>query len=462
MLGHAGTVTLEALRWLHDLAIPVVQLGRDGEAIMASGPIGLDDARLRRSQALAVHSELGVTLARALLRKKLEGQRAVLDEMGNAAAAAGTIGAALDTLDAVDELPVLRRVEAQAALAYWDAWQTIRMPFARRDQSRVPSHWQSFRARHSPITGQPRRAANPANAVLNYLYAILEAEAHIAALAIGLDPGLGILHADQRGRASLACDLMEPVRPEVDAFVLELLRTRVFRKQDFFETREGVCRVLPPLSKALAETAPRWARAVAPHAEWLAKELLAARLESGRLSVATRAPVGRHSIVPTRLTQARRSAGREPYRRRSVALVAKKATEVGRTCQNCGTPLSPRSKRVCPACAAAAGPAIAPAHAALRRYREAGMDPAAKGRPSQAKKMRQHNRALARWARVNGDRPANPQAYRHEILPGLRRVQVVAIARATGLCEPYASEIRKGRLPHPRHWEALRRLVTAG
>ena len=38
------------------------------------------------------------------------------------------------------------------------------------------------------LTGSPHNAANPANALLNYLYAILEAEARIALLTIGLGP----------------------------------------------------------------------------------------------------------------------------------------------------------------------------------------------------------------------------------------------------------------------------------
>ena len=72
--------------------------------------------------------------------------------------------------------------------------------------------------------------------------------------------------------------------------------------------------------------------------------------------------------------------------------------------------------------------------------------------------MRQHSRALAEWARSHKV-PADPRAYTRDILPGLEQVQVVAIARATGLCAPYASEIRKGRVPHPRHWETLRQLA---
>ena len=44
-------------------------------------------------------------------------------------------------------------------------------------------------------------AADPINAILNYLDGPLEAESRIALEALDFDPGLGILHADQRSRA---------------------------------------------------------------------------------------------------------------------------------------------------------------------------------------------------------------------------------------------------------------------
>jgi CRISPR/Cas system-associated endonuclease Cas1 len=40
----------------------------------------------------------------------------------------------------------------------------------------------------------PRLAANRANAILNYLYAVLESETRLAVAALGLDPGLGFWH----------------------------------------------------------------------------------------------------------------------------------------------------------------------------------------------------------------------------------------------------------------------------
>jgi hypothetical protein len=56
------------------------------------------------------------------------------------------------------------------ALAYWGAWKNGSLRFARKDEKSIPEHWRTFGQRRSPITDSPRLAANPANALLNYLY----------------------------------------------------------------------------------------------------------------------------------------------------------------------------------------------------------------------------------------------------------------------------------------------------
>ena len=93
------------------------------------------------------------------------------------------------------------------------------LPFPAGEARKLPEHWRTFEQRASLISGGPRMATNPANAILNYLYALLEAEAIFACHALGLDPGMAIFHQDREGRASLALDLMEAARPAVDAYV---------------------------------------------------------------------------------------------------------------------------------------------------------------------------------------------------------------------------------------------------
>ena len=93
----------------------------------------------------------------------------------------------------------------------------------------------------------------------------------MALSAMGLDPGLGVLHTDQQARASMALDLMEAIRPEVDAWVLGFLKTGTLRSSDFHETRQGNCRILAPLTHVLAGTLSIWRRLVAPAAEDVAR-----------------------------------------------------------------------------------------------------------------------------------------------------------------------------------------------
>lgn len=64
--------------------------------------------------------------------------------------------------------------------------------------------------RDSVLTGAPRAATFPINAMRNYLLACVQAEAPLALLANGCDLQMGCLRADQRNRDSLALDAIEP------------------------------------------------------------------------------------------------------------------------------------------------------------------------------------------------------------------------------------------------------------
>jgi len=457
VLGHAGTISFDALRWLSDVGAGFAQIDNDGRVIVAAGPTGLQDARLRRAQAQAFENGLGLAIARELAREKLEGQRTVLDQLPDAEEARAAVRSAIDRLDAASTIDRLRVTEAEGALAYWGAWAPVEVQFARRDAKRIPVHWWAFGRRASLVTGASRKATNPANAILNYLYAIAEAEARIASLAVGCDPGLGIMHADQRMRDSLACDLMEPVRPVVDAWVFDLLASRAFRRSDFFETREGVCRIMPPLTRLLAETAPRWAASVAPIAERLARQLLG---ESRAKKARGRSRSSRH--VPTPLTQANRSAGREKVRTRAAKNARVQPAALPRTCVICGADLGQGRRRYCSACQPVqTREAVSKAHDVLRARREAGDDPAHGGEAARRRGKRNAAtlRANVAWEREQSG-TLDPGTFAREIGVKLQAASLAAMMRATGLSRPYCAMIRRGaRVPHARHWGELCALV---
>ena len=452
LIGRSGYITLDALRWLHDTGAALVHLDTNGDLIAASVANGPDLAGLRRTQALAADGPAGVEIARGILAAKVEGQRALLDDLPGGDENMEPIESALGVIHSAADLPALLAAESQAASAYWLAWTSLPIPFPRRDARKLPEHWTVFGQRASLLTGGPRRATNPAGAILNYLYALLEAESIFACHALGLDPGLGIFHTDQRDRASLALDLMEAARPAVDAYVLALLTQRTLSASEFVETREGACRLTPRLAAELADTCSVWRSHVAPGVEWVAHTL--SKHSSSRLPLRT--PL-------TRRNWKQAWVQRDPDRRRRRSRA--EFVSLPNTCRECGRPLTDRRRRYCEECRTERlreqGPAARQrAGEVLARLRAEQRDPAHGGRAAELRgtKNAAHQAAVRAWT---GERP-DPAIFRSEILPGLPHRPIGELVAATGLSEHYCSLIRLGKkIPHPRHWEALRNLPSS-
>jgi len=420
-----------------------VQLDHYGRPIAQSSIRGSDISRLRRSQAHAGASATGVQLARYLLTEKVEGQAALAQEISGRHD--DDIARALDGIAEAATIDELVAYEAAAASAYWRHWSRIEVPFPPRATARLPDHWLTFGQRHSPLSRSPRLAANPANAILNYLYALLEVETTIALQTIGLDPGLGVFHADKPGRASMSLDVMEACRPVIDAYLLALLTDRTISIRDFVETPRGACRLRPAFAKQLAETTTVWGSHVAPVAEHVAQ----------MLAHATDQP------LPTKLTQEERVAAwtlrrmRQPKSRTS-------APRLPSTCRDCGGELPDRRHRYCSGCrdrrwGAAGQTGRVKAAQMLEELRHRGYDPAHGGRAAQLRgqKNAAHQAAVRSWAEAHEERPT-PDVFDSEIAPGLRAVQLATMVEATGLSSHYCSLIRLGkRTPHPRHWSTL-------
>jgi CRISP-associated protein Cas1 len=118
-----------------------------------------------------------------------------------------------DDASAVARLSVLARsvrsgdptnVEAQAARIYWSAL----FP---------PSPQAGARFRRDADGN------DPINGLLNYGYAIVRAAVARALVSAGLQPAIGIHHSNRSNAFCLADDLVEPLRPMVDAIVKDLI-----------------------------------------------------------------------------------------------------------------------------------------------------------------------------------------------------------------------------------------------
>ena len=84
------------------------------------------------------------------------------------------------------------------------------------------------------FSGRNRRPPkDPVNACLSLAYTLFYQEAVNAIKTTGLDCALGCLHEPYYNRNSLACDLLEPIRPLIDAWVYSLFHHRIVRQEDF-------------------------------------------------------------------------------------------------------------------------------------------------------------------------------------------------------------------------------------
>lgn len=338
-----GSVSFSALRWLADQNAAFVMLDRDGSVLATTGPVRPSDARVRRAQALAHESGVALQIAKDLVDRKLTAQEQLLRDNICDERAADRVSKLRSEIPNCRSIDSLRPMEALAAKSYWAAWRCVPIGFPSRDLLRVPDHWRSFEFRVSPLTASPRLAVNPPNAMLNFLYALLESEARLAVASLGLDPGLGVMHFDSPSRDSLACDVMEPIRPRVDAYLLDWIRREPLRREWFFEQRNGNCRLMASLAHRLSETAPTWASAVAPVAEQIACMF--------STSVPKR---GKRIFSSTRLTQNSRRVGRglspvspieAPPRPETVCRTCGKFTQGAPYCRTC-SPMAHRENLI--------------------------------------------------------------------------------------------------------------------
>jgi CRISPR-associated protein Cas1 len=191
------------------------------------------DARIRLAHfSAALDNDFRSHVAASWVRIKIRGQRRVLaDALERRPDARKALTDALCTLDNCLEqvprviasgVPSLMGVEGAAAAAYFPAYITL-----------FPDSL--------GCTGRNRRPPrDPVNACLSLVYTLIHHEAVSIAYAAGLDPYIGFLHSPAYGRESLACDLVEPLRPIADAWVQNLFRERVLRVEHFNEDK-GAC-----------------------------------------------------------------------------------------------------------------------------------------------------------------------------------------------------------------------------
>lgn len=260
-----GNIQLET-RLLHRLAeqgVVVYLIGGRRHQVLGSFAATLHgDGARRLAQYRAAHDGTRTRdQAATTLAAKLDGQRAILQELHPHARHGAVVTASIERIETARTrlaeetatVETLRGLEGAAAAAYFTAYQECLPPsLGFTDRNRRP----------------PK---DPVNALLSLTYTLVHAEYLREVTVAGLDPMVGFLHEPAFGRESLVCDLVEPARPAVDRFIWTLFHQRTFTARDFStgEERPG-CYLKKaararyyPLYEAWAEQGrPAWRDAV--------------------------------------------------------------------------------------------------------------------------------------------------------------------------------------------------------
>lgn len=206
---------------------------------------------LRRAQYRTADDPAARTpIVRGIVAAKAANQRTVLlralrdhgeglapDAVAALQAAADRLAdAARRTLVAPD-VDAVRGIEGEAAAVYFGVFDRLIRPTDESFRFR-------FRSRRPPL--------DRINALLSFLYAMLGHDCRAALEAHGLDPQVGYLHADRPGRAGLALDLMEELRPVLaDRLALSLINRGQLKADDFVVEEAGAVRLTDAARKTV-------------------------------------------------------------------------------------------------------------------------------------------------------------------------------------------------------------------
>lgn len=212
-------VSCDVWRTLAQKNIPAVLLPSRGDTVSTYLGPGLNNsANIRMGQySVKINQERVLDIARWLFGMKLKGQIAVLEKLSNKDSEILTSCHKIDQLCSDmkngKSINSLMGYEGSAAVEYFKSLSRL-----------LPGKWN--------FSGRNRRPPkDPVNALLSLSYVIAGSEVRSVIHKKGFDPAMGLVHSIQAGRESLMLDILEPVRPVIDEFVLWLIDKRLSVKE---------------------------------------------------------------------------------------------------------------------------------------------------------------------------------------------------------------------------------------
>lgn len=240
--GNSGNISLDAIKWLIKHNVQISILNWDGKLLTTMLPPESVQVKTKFAQYHAFENQkLRISIARKFLEAKFQRTQFVLDWLKERYPTINNdFSKELSLFGKGKSIANLMMVEGRIASHYWQNFTQI-----------VPENYE-FESRE--YQKRPWGAGDAINCMLNYGYALLEAECMKAINSAGLDCHVGFLHEMRIGKNSLAYDLQEPFRFLIDLAVINIIENKSLDKKDFIRTENYNLRLRPTgAKKILAE-----------------------------------------------------------------------------------------------------------------------------------------------------------------------------------------------------------------
>lgn len=140
-------------------------------------------------------------------------------------------------------------------------------------QRQLFSYWRSLLSSSLGFEKRQRRPPpDPVNSLLSLTFTLVYQQAIRQCNLRGLDSQLGFYHRPLDGRHSLACDLMEPLRPLIEEWVVGIFQQGLLDKRHFTHTTMGCLLGKKGKDIYYAELAQKerpWQRTLDAYSRWL-------------------------------------------------------------------------------------------------------------------------------------------------------------------------------------------------
>src|SRR3989344_2471607 len=237
--GRNGNITLDAIRWTIKHNVQISILDWNGKLLTTMLPPESVQVKTKFAQYAAYKdAKLRVEMAKKLITAKFVKTQLVLDWLKQRYPTVNNdFSHESGRLGGMSTIGDIMMLEGRVASFYWQELVKV-----------LPKKYE-FETRE--YRKKPWGAGDMVNCMLNYGYAILEAECMRAINSAGLDVHVGFMHSASMGKNSLAYDMQEPFRFLIDLAVISALEKGIMQKNDFIRTENYNLRLRPTGAKKL-------------------------------------------------------------------------------------------------------------------------------------------------------------------------------------------------------------------